>query len=188
MNCTNIFCQQLDFFIIIIINLNMKLIVRIFLVLILLLSHSVNGMTITGGVSMSDRVPDGFFGNWKVMAVRANASNFEMFAPYSVEIWNLTKQNDVITLTNPVSGASASITVKDATTDTFTFQRVTGDGKETVTETAKLVLRGDNFIGTDTMAVRYYKNGNLVRTENVEYQLKAYKISGNSLNDIFGVK
>lgn len=167
----------------------MKFIVRIFLILIIFfMPKSTDCMTISGGISMSDQVPDGFFGNWKVMAVRVKTSNYDLFAPYSVEIWNLTKQNDVITLTNPVSGASASITVKDATTDTFTFQRITNDGNETVVETAKLILQGDNFTGCDTMTVKYYKNGNLIKTENVEYNLKAYKISGNSLNDIFGVK
>lgn len=144
--------------------------------------------TLTGGISMTDRIAEGFFGSWKVMAVRVQTTREEMFAPYSVEIWNLSKSNDVITLTNPISGASASITVKDAEGDTFTFQRVTGDRAETVTETAKLTLNGNSFIGSDTMVVRYYKNGYTVRTENVEYKIKAYKISGNSINDIFGVK
>lgn len=137
---------------------------------------------------MSDSVPAGFFGSWKVMAVRVQTSNNDMFSPYSVEIWNLSKTNDVITLTNPISGATASITVKDTTSDTFTFQRVTGDSKETVTETAKLTLNGDSFIGCDTMVVKYYKNGNIIKTENVAYNLKAYKISGAAINNIFGVK
>ena len=165
-----------------------KIIKLLLLFMLIFLPDLSHGMTITGGVSMTDRVPDGFFGNWKVMAVRSETSNFDLFAPYSVEIWNLTKQNDVITLTNPVSGASASITVKDATTDTFTFQRTTRDKNETVIETAKLILQGENFIGCDTMEVRYYRDGNLVKTEKVAYKLKAYKISGNSVSDIFGVK
>lgn len=145
-------------------------------------------MTITGGISASNTVPVGFFGNWKVMAVRMQTTNQNMFAPYSVEIWNLSKSGDVITLTNPVSMASASITVKDTTSDTFTFQRVTGDKEETVTETAKLTLCGDNFTGLDTMVVRTYKNGMLVKTENVAYKLKATKISGDNIQNIFGVR
>lgn len=108
-----------------------------------------------------------------------------MFAPSSVEIWNLSKLNDVITLTNPISGASASITVKDATSDTFTFQRVTGDGEETVTETAKLILNGANFTGSDTMVVRTRKKGMPVKVENVKYTLKAYKVSGSDIRSIF---
>lgn len=141
--------------------------------------------TLTGGISASDRVPSGFFGTWKVVAVRANTTNTEMFAPSSVEIWNLSKINDVITLTNPISGASASITVKDATSDTFTFQRITGDGEETVTETAKLILNGTNFTGSDTMVVRTRKKGMPEKTENVRYTLKAYKVSGSDIRSIF---
>lgn len=141
--------------------------------------------TLSGGISASDRVPVGFFGTWKVVAVRTVTTNEKMFAPSSVEIWNLSKLNDVITLTNPISGASASITVKDETSDTFTFQRVTGDGEETVTETAKLILNGANFTGSDTMVVRTCKKGMPVKVENVKYTLKAYKVSGSDIRSIF---
>ena len=167
-----------------------KFVLILFLFLSLIMSSSFcTAMTITGGISATDRVPVGFFGSWKVMAVRVQTTNQNMFAPYSVEIWNLSKQNDIITLTNPISGATASITVKDATTDTFVFQRITGEkGDETVTETAKLTLNNENFTGIDTMVVRYYKNGVITKTENVEYKLKAYKISGKAINDIFGVR
>lgn len=165
-----------------------KVFISILFFILIFQSVCANAMTISGGISMSDRVADGFFGSWKVMAIRAQTSKQEMFAPYSVEIWNLSKNNDVITLTNPISGASASITVKDACGDTFIFQRITGDNAETVTETAKLTLDGNSFIGNDTMVVRYYKNGIIVKTENAEYKIKAYKISGNSINEIFGVK
>ena len=102
-------------------------------------------------------------------------------------MWNLFKSGDVITLENPVSGAQASITVKDATENTFTFQRITGDSSEKVTETAALTLNGDSFTGYDTMSVKYYKNGKLLKEENVKYKLKAMKISGENIWKIFGV-
>ena len=145
-------------------------------------------MTLTGGVSATENVPTGFFGSWQVSAVRSDTTNTDMFAPYSVEIWNLSKTGDVITLTNPVSGAQASITVKNATTDTFTFQRVTGDKNEKVTETAKLTLSGDNFYGLDTMSVKTFKNGMLAKEERCSYKLKAKKLSGADIGRIFGVR
>lgn len=148
-----------------------------------------NPMTLNGGVSASDRVPDGFFGSWKVMAVRAETTNSDMFAPYSVEIWNFTKTGNVITLTNPVSGAEASITVTEAQSNTFTFQRKNlGDKNETVVETAKLTLNGDNFLGLDTMDVKTYKNGMLIKHEYCAYTLKAVKLSGSDTGRIFGMK
>lgn len=145
-------------------------------------------VTLTGGVSATENVPAGFFGSWKVMAVRSETTNQEMFAPYSVEIWNFTKSGNVITLTNPISGAQASITVKETASDTFTFQRVTGDKNETVTETAKLTLSGDNFYGLDTMSVKTYKNGMPVKQEYCAYKLKAVKISGSDIGKIFGIR
>ena len=165
---------------------------KIFLIFTLLLSflffnQFAEARVIEGGVTVTDRVPTGFFGTWRVIAARVNTTNPQMFAPYSTEIWNLSKSGDVITLENPVSGAQASITVKDATDDTFTFQRVTGDSSEKVTETATLTLSGDSFYGYDTMAVRYYKNGKLLKEENVKYKLKATKISGENIRKIFGV-
>lgn len=162
-----------------------KIFALLFVISVLFWGQISAATTITGGISASDRVPVGFFGTWKVVAVRTNTTNTDMFAPSSVEIWNLSKQNDVITLTNPISGASASITVKDATSDTFTFQRVTGDGEETVTETAKLILNGTNFTGSDTMVVRTRKKGMPEKIENVKYTLKAYKVSGSDIRSIF---
>lgn len=165
---------------------------KIFIILIFFLSFLsfpdfAEGKVLEGGVTVTDRVPAGFFGAWKVVAVRVNTTNEQMFSPYSVEMWNLSKSGDVITLENPVSGAQASITVKDATENTFTFQRITGDSSEKVTETAALTLNGDSFTGYDTMAVRYYKNGKLLKEENVKYKLKAMKISGENIWKIFGV-
>lgn len=160
-------------------------------VIIILLSFTgisdIKALTLTGGVSMTDSVPQGFFGSWKVFAVRTQTTNSEMFIPYSVEIWNLSKQGSVITLTNPVSGAEASISVTETTSATFTFERTTGDNNEKVVETAKLILQGDNFIGSDTMVVTTYKNGMPIKKENVEYKLKATKLSGEDIRRIFGL-
>lgn len=149
------------------------------------LGQNSTATTISGGISTSDSVPVGFFGTWKVVAVRTVTTNKNMFAQSSVEIWNLSKLNDVITLTNPISGATASVTVKNATSDTFIFQRITGDKEETVTETAQLILNGTNFTGSDTMVVRTRKKGMPEKTENAKYSLKAYKISGSDIRNIF---
>lgn len=173
-----------------IINKNMKKIIIIITIFILnsFNIQSVSSATITGGISISDYIPEGFFGSWHVTAVRERTTNERMFVAYSTEIWNLSKDKDVITLENPVSGASASITIKDVTGKTFTFQRITGDKNETVTETATLTLSDDSFFGCDSMIVRTYQNGTLIKTENVKYNLKARKISGSNIKNIFSVK
>ncbi len=160
----------------------------LFFLLICTVNTQAEAVTLTGGISTTENVPTGFFGSWKVIAVRSKTTNIDMFAPYSTEIWNFTKAGNVITLTNPISGASASITVKEAATDTFTFQRKSEDKNETVIETAKLTLSGDNFYGLDTMSVRTYKNGMLIKQEYCAYKLKAVKLSGSETEKIFGLK
>ena len=165
---------------------------KLFLILLLLFSflftaQTVSPKVISGGVSVSDTVPVGFFGAWSVAAVRVNTTNEQLFVPYSVEMWNLSKTGDVITLENPVSGAVATVTVQDTTENTFTFKRETTDVGEKVEETVKLTLSGDNFYGFDTMVVRYYKNGSVIKEETVNYKLKAKKVSGENIWKIFGV-
>lgn len=163
------------------------LILTITILIFIFAPTAIKATTLTGGISLSNSVPEGFFGAWKVAAVRSSTTNQNMFIPYSIEIWNLMKDGNVITLENPVSGASASISVKDVSSDAFTFQRITGDNEETVVETAKLFLDGNSFVGADTMVVKTYQNGKLVKTENAEYKLKAIKISNSSIKNIFGI-
>lgn len=152
------------------------------------LIHNVSNVhnVIQAGVSITDRVPTGFFGSWKVISVRAKTNNPQMFGPYSVDIWNLSKQNDVITLSNPVSGANASISVSEVNGSTVKFEKVSYDTDEKSVETPILTLEGDNFYGIDKIVVNTYKNGKLIRSENVEYRIKAVKVSGAAIPDLFG--
>lgn len=152
------------------------------------LIHNVNNVNkvIQSGISMSDRVPIGFFGTWKVVSVRSKTNNPSEFAPHSVDIWNLSKQNDVITLSNPVTGAKASISVSEVNGSTVRFEKVSYDVDEKSIETPILTLDGDNFYGIDKIVVNTYKNGSLIKSENVEYRLKAVKVAGAGISDLFG--
>ena len=141
---------------------------------------------VRGSISMSDRVPSGFFGSWKVVSVRSKTNNSNMFAPYSVDVWNLSKENDVITLSNPVSGAKASILVSEVNGSTVMFEKVSYDTDEKSVETPILTLEGDNFYGIDKIVVKTYKDNQLVKEDSVEYKIKATKVSGAKIPDLFG--
>lgn len=141
---------------------------------------------IQGSITMTDRVPEGFFGSWKVISVQAKSNNPKMFAPYSVDIWNLSKSNDVITLSNPVSGAKASILVSEVNGSTVKFEKVSYDVDEKSIETPVLTLEGDNFYGIDKIIVKSYKDKKLLREDSVEYKIKAVKVSGATIPDLFG--
>ena len=142
---------------------------------------------IKGGVALSDRVPKGFFGTWKVTSVQTYTNNPMLFTEKSTDYWNLSKEDDVITLSNPVSGAIASVTVEEVKNNQITFTRRKTDRNENVTETPTLTLNGENFSGTDRIVIEKYKYGRLVSTDIVEYRIKAVKVSGDGANKILGI-
>ena len=141
-----------------------------------------------GSVSMADQVPSGFFGTWKVFSVRVKTTNTEDFGEFGVDVWNLSRSGDVITLMNPVSGAQASIRVSEVNGDTVRFQKVSYDKDTETTETPIITLEGNNFYGIDKIVVKNYKNGSLFREDKVEYKVKAVKMSGASLPELFSFK
>lgn len=143
---------------------------------------------IRGGVELSDRVPKGFFGTWKVTSVQTYTNNPMLFTERSTDYWNLSKEDDVITLSNPVSGAIASVTVKEVKNNQITFTRRKTESNENVTETPTLTLNGENFSGTDRIVIEKYKYGELISTDIVEYRIDAVKVSGDGAGKILGVR
>ncbi|MBS4759144.1 MAG: hypothetical protein KHX03_00410 [Clostridium sp.] len=167
----------------------MKKIILIILLIILfwIPAKEVNaeGMVLKAGVSLSDQVPKGFFGSWKITSVMTYSNNPKIFNETTVDYWNLSKIGDVITLSNPVSGAEASVTVEDVKGNQIKFTHVTKGRNGKMTETPTLTLNGENFYGTDKIVVEKYKYGELISSDTVVYKIKAEKLSGNSAKSIF---
>lgn len=143
------------------------------------------GMVLKAGVSLSDQLPQGFFGSWKIVSVMTYSNNKKIFNEVTTDYWNLSKQNDVITLSNPVSGAEASVTVEDVKGNQIKFTHVTKGRNAKMTETPTLTLNGENFHGTDKIIIEKYKYGEKVSTDVVVYKITATKLSGNSAKAIF---
>ncbi len=141
------------------------------------------GMVIQGGISLTSKVPKGFYGSWRVTAVQSYTNNAKLFTDTATDLWNLSKTGDVITLSNPVSGARASVDIQEVDGNTIKFVRKTNSKNENVTETPILTLDGENFHGTDRIVIEKYKFGELVRTDIVEYKITAQKIAGNSAGE-----
>lgn len=141
---------------------------------------------IVGNVSMTDEVPTEFFGDWKVYSVCTKSTNKEYFDSTSVDIWRLSRVGDSITLTNPMSGARAVVDVSDVKGTTVKFEKKTQYPDEESLETPILTLQGDNFVGVDKIIIKTFKNGKLIKEDYVEYKVKGTRISGISLNGIFG--
>ncbi len=142
-------------------------------------------MTLQAGVSMSDRVPQGFFGTWKIKSTIRESSNSKMFNNITTDFWNLSKVGDVITLTNPISGAEASLTIEDVKNNQIKFTHISENKNAKMTETPTLTLNGENFYGTDRIVIEKFKNGEKISEDYVIYDIKAQKISGTSAESFF---
>ena len=153
------------------------------ILLIFPLCSFAEGMVIQGGVSLTSKVPQGFFGSWRVTAVMSYTNNERLFTSTTSDTWNLSKVNDVVTLTNPYTGAKASVDLQEVDGNTIKFVRKSNSRNENVTETPILTLNGENFYGTDRIVIEKYKFGELVRTDIVEYKITAQRISGNSADE-----
>lgn len=139
---------------------------------------------ITGSVSLINNVPQGFFGTWKVIAVQVYSNNPFLFNSMSVEYWKLEKLNNNLTLTNPESGATATVTLDEVKDNTIKFRRTSDTPFEKVVETPEITLNGENFYGTDTIVINKYKNDTYIGKEMVKFKLKGIKQSGASVTDL----
>ena len=161
------------------------LIVLIFLFIVPALQVNAEGMVLKGGVSLSDKVPKGFFGTWKIKSVMTYSNNKKIFNEQTTDYWNLSKDGDVITLSNPVSGAEASVTVEDVQGNQIKFTHISEDNNAKMTETPTLTLSGENFHGTDKIVIDKFKNGKKISTDIVIYDISAQKITGSDILDLF---
>lgn len=161
----------------------------LFTLFILLFSNIfyANAAVIEGSISMSDKVPKEFFGDWKVVSVCTKSTDKELLNTKSVDIWVLSRSGDTISLSNPLSGARAQIQVDDVKGQTVKFEKRSFFPDEESIETPILTLQGDNFTGVDKISIKTFQNGKLIKEDYVEYQVKGTKMSGYGISGIFGM-
>ena len=83
-----------------------------------------NVPVLKAGVSLEPKVPNTLMGTWRVAAALKSTDSPQNFKQTSVDIWNLSRTNDVINLSNPFTGASASINVSYVNKNTIRFTKV----------------------------------------------------------------
>ena len=147
--------------------------------LIFFSANPIFAKVISGGISLTDKLPTEIFGSWKVSAIQTytNNSNKYRYLP-SIEYWNIYKNDNVLTLENPQSGARASVTVKEVVNNTVSFTRESKKVDSEITETPTITIIGENFFGTDKMVIKNYKNGELISTDVVEFTIRGQKTGG----------
>ena len=129
---------------------------------------------LSGEVTM---VPRTFYGTWRVVSSKID-SDSNIFKEKSLDIWNLSRTGDVITLCNPFNGAKAEITIERVETNDIVFIKTGNYGKKILTDKVELSITNDSFTGTNTIKLDTYSDGKLIKTETATYKIKGEKIAG----------
>ena len=137
---------------------------------------------LTAGVSIED-IPKAFFGSWRVTAKLDDTNSRGTFKPQSVDLWNLSRVGDRITLENPFSGANANISVKTVEGNLIVFQKTAPFDNKILVDTVTIRLSDNNFSGINNLKLesRSLIDNHLMKTEEATYIIKGEKISGESI-------
>jgi len=139
--------------------------------------------TLKSGISVLDNIPKEFYGTWRVTSKLAYTNSEATFKPNSVDLWNLSRKGDVITLDNPFSGAEASITVDEVSDKLIKFKKLGDYDSKKLTDTVQLSLEKDTFSGTNTLLLETLSSidKSIIKSEKATYKLVGEKISGSNI-------
>ena len=156
----------------------------LFTILLLFISSAVfaEDLILSTGVSINE-IPKAFFGSWRVSAKLVDTNSYGTFKPQSVDLWNLSRVGDKITLSNPFSGANAEISVKTVEGNLVVFSKSAPYDNKVLTDTVTIRLSGNSFSGINYLTLESYSlvDNHLMKTEHAKYTIKGEKISGESV-------
>ena len=129
---------------------------------------------LSGEVTM---IPRTFYGTWRVVSSKFD-SDSNIFKEKSLDIWNLSRTGNVISLCNPFNGAKAEITIERVEANDIVFTKTGNYGKKILTDKVELSIDNDSFTGTNTIKLDSYSDGKLIKTETATYKIRGEKIAG----------
>ena len=141
-----------------------------------------NDMVLKSGISLVESVPQGLIGTWHVSA-KLEKSDSSIFKSSSLDIWNLSRDSNVIKLENPFSGAKADVRVDYVSGNNIKFTKIGNYDTKRLTDVVELRLNGDKFYGINKLKLESLSSvdGSVIKTETALYNLKGEKISGMSV-------
>ena len=148
------------------------------LIAVFIVFNPTNAEVLKGSVSVGD-FPVEYYGAWKVINTLVETNNPDKFLSKSSDYWVFERTGDVITLSNPISGAKASITIREIQGKTAVFERVKDSKDFYEAETVEITVDGDYFQGTDMIIMNtYFKDGKRVNIQDVvKYKVRGYRLS-----------
>ena len=157
---------------------------KIFLCFIIFFSLIANAFaaetyTLKAGVSI-DKVPKEFYGTWRVSSKLLSTNSEEHFKEKNIDLWNLSRVNDVITLDNPFSGANASIIISEIKDGFIKFKKTGDYNNQKLSDTVQIKLGKETFKGINNLKLDTISevDGHVIKTEWAIYSLTGEKISG----------
>ena len=162
----------------------MKKLILLFCITILAISSAFADETyvLKAGISL-DKIPKEFYGTWRVSSQLVDTNTDGTFKEKNVDLWNLSRVGDVITLDNPFSGAKASISVDEVSGRLIKFKKIGTYDSKKLTDTVQLNLGKDSFTGTNNLKLETVSelDGHIIKSEWGTYKLTGEKISGASI-------
>ena len=128
-------------------------------------------------------VPGEFFGTWRVVAKRIETDCPARFKEKTTDLWNIIEYNSVIRLSNPFSGASAQINIKNSEGKRIEFSKTGKYDNQTLTDTVSITLDNDTFTGVDTLRLDTVSeiDGSIRKSCNAQYKITGERIAGQSI-------
>ena len=159
----------------------MRKILALTLMLLMTVSSVSAGETLLKG--FVEKVPDTFFGVWRVTSSRVDTDAPVTFKDKGLDMWNLSVEAGVITLSNPFSGAKAEINVEYAEGNSVNFTKVGKYDNKVLTDKVSIDIKDDNFIGYNEIKLDTISelDGSIRKTETAIYAIKGEKIAGQSV-------
>ena len=163
----------------------MNKVVLSFISLILLsfnICHASDEYKLSAGISIDD-VPQVLYGNWRVVAKLKESDSYGTFKPQSVDMWTLSRIGNQITLSNPFSGANATISLQTVEGNLVIFSKKTPYGNKMLTDTISIRLDNNKFSGINTLSLESFSqvDKHSLSKENAVYIIKGEKLSGDSI-------
>ncbi len=138
--------------------------------------------SLSAGVSVNE-IPKEFFGSWKVTGKLDNTNSYQTFKPQSFDIWTLSRNGDIVILKNPLSGASAEVSLKAVEGNLIIFTRQVKYDNKILTDTVSLRLQNGRFSGLNTLSLESYSyvDAHLMSIQNAKYLIEGEKYSGENI-------
>lgn len=162
---------------------------RVLLIALTYLSLALPCFSTTLQAGVSYDVPSEFYGTWRVYSNLIKTNSPADFNNSSSDIWVLSLNNNVISLSNPATGAFAQLNIESVNKNTITFKKKGSFGANTsksfqqLFDVVKLNLDGDIFVAENELVLETFSktDGSKISTKTATYQLFGEKISGKSV-------